>query len=75
MFRLLGGFGAADANACTVTLQTTGATTYTSVTAVAAASHLSDTITVDGTTGACNENVLVDNTHPRMIIQGVNGAS
>jgi len=71
----LAGLHAADANACTVTLKSTNSTVYPTVNAaVAAASQLSDTITINGSGGACMENVLVDNTHLRMIIQGVNGA-
>jgi hypothetical protein len=61
------------AHACTVTLGT-GAM-FSSISAAVAQARTVETVQVDGSTGPCNENVLVDNTHLRMIISGVNGAT
>ncbi len=64
--------GAADA--CTVSIA--NGSVYSSIAqAVAAADHISDTLTINGSSGPCNENVFVDNTHLRMIITGINGAT
>jgi hypothetical protein len=61
------------AHACTVTLGT-GAM-FNSISAAVAQARSIETVQVDGSTGPCSENVLVDNTHLRMIITGVNGAT
>jgi len=63
-----------NAQACVATLSSNGGV-YASVTAAVAAAQPVDTITINGSGGVCSENVLVDNTHLRMIITGINGAT
>jgi parallel beta-helix repeat protein len=65
--------GVAPSWACTVTSTVTGKS-YTTIGAAIAAAQVVDWFTIDGSTGACNENVLIDNTHLRTVLQGMNGA-
>jgi hypothetical protein len=58
--------------ACTVTM---GGITYSSIGAAVAAAPMVATLQVDGSTGVCNENVLIPNVTLRMIIAGVNNAT
>jgi parallel beta-helix repeat protein len=58
--------------ACTVTM---GGTTYTSIQAAVNVAPMVATLQVDGSTGVCNENVLIPNITLRMIITGMNNAT
>ncbi len=71
----LGAIFCPSAQACTATLSSNGQAYSTIGAAVTAANKAIDTISVDGTSGTCNENVFVDNSHVKLIIQGVAGTS
>jgi parallel beta-helix repeat protein len=68
----LAALGAAAADACSASLASGGS--YPTIGQAVAKAAVVDTITIDGSTGPCNENVLVDNTHLRMIITGIHNA-
>jgi parallel beta-helix repeat protein len=57
--------------ACTVTM---GGASYPSIQAAVNVAPMIATVQVDGSTGACSENVLIPNVTLRMIISGVNNA-
>jgi len=60
------------AQACTVTM---GGVGYPSIQAAVSAAPMIATIGVDGSTGVCNENLLIPNVTLRMILTGTNGAT
>jgi parallel beta-helix repeat protein len=68
----LAALGGASADACSASLASGGS--YPTIGQAVAKAAIVDTITVDGATGPCTENVLVDNTHLRMVINGINNA-
>jgi len=60
------------AQACTVTM---GGVSYPSIQAAVNVAPMVATISVDGSTGVCNENVVIPNVTLRMILSGTNGAT
>jgi parallel beta-helix repeat protein len=62
----------AFSQACTVTM---GSTSYPSIGAAVGVAPMVATINVDGSTGACKENVLIPNVTLRMILLGTNNAT
>lgn len=63
---------AAPTQACTVTM---GGAAYPSIQAAVNVAPMIAQIDVDGSTGACGENVLIPNVTLRMILSGSNGAA
>lgn len=64
---------AGNALACSAKLSSTGAV-YTKIQDAFLASAMVDTIVVDGLSGVCSENIILDNSRLRTILTGINNA-
>lgn len=65
---------AGNAHACSAKLSSTGAV-YAKIQDAFLASAMVDTIVVDGLSGVCNENIILDNSRLRTILTGINNAA